>query len=930
MADIYTNLTKGLYRIQPINNGVFEISPEQIGDGAMLSVVEQKVGNLQNGKVNFSNDAAGFILGVDKDVAKFYIGDTTNYLNWDGSSLVVAGSLTASAGTIGGFSIGSDYFRDAADSFGLASTVSGSDDVRFWAGDTFANRATADFRVTESGAVTASNITITGGSVVTSVLSGTIAQGNLNVADRGWVQTCVFSVTDADTVAWGSGTFTSADGTAYSITGSNTGNMVAKTYIYLDTAVSTTAYQTTTTATTAVGAGKVLVAIAQNGTGEATFTVLQGQGGQNIDASSIVAGSITANEIAASTITAGKLSVSTLSSITADLGTVTAGSVYSGLFSTSTSGSTTQRILMQNSDNSLRFYDSSNSLIVSIGTNLYSSAIEITRSVSSGSAMYAVVTGGGRVLSAISNSNATSVYISNSNSGTSSTCLEVINNGNGGGLILSNGYDSDTYTNGFGLKIENSNLTRGNMLELVNNYTTSSYFKKEMVLDGVTVWKSDGTHTPNGNLSGTAGDICLNGDSGKIYYCTGTTNWVAGQSSLTKSLTAGENISANDAVIVASGNMVSNTISNTTSNSNYHIYGTNWVGQTFQTSANTVSILGIKVKLGLVGSLNMSSHIFLYATSGGLPTGAALVDLASSPTISSDADEYTFTFSSPVSVSPSTTYALVVDFFHGDSSNYIACYYNSSSVYANGTYISTSDSGANWTADSNKDLYFKVLESYHTPGRIYKADSSDDSELSENFAGFATQSITSGNSGVVAINGIVSGFSSLTKGEQYYLSGTAGAISTTKAYPKCIGLAVSDTELLITADLLEIIKVTASDNLKTSADNVASTTNGTYAKVKEIQIYYPGTYRVTFDLKEGGGGFTAYGKIYVNDAAVGTERTNTSTTYSNFSEDISNLKSGDKIQLYLHGPGGGQTEYCRNFRLFYDKTIASGDNIITN
>jgi hypothetical protein len=65
-----------------------------------------------------------------------------------------SGSITSTSGTIGGFSLGADYIRDAANSFGLASTVTGGDDVRFWAGDTFANRATAPFRVTEAGAVT--------------------------------------------------------------------------------------------------------------------------------------------------------------------------------------------------------------------------------------------------------------------------------------------------------------------------------------------------------------------------------------------------------------------------------------------------------------------------------------------------------------------------------------------------------------------------------------------------------------------------------------------------------------------------------------------------------------------------------------------------------------------------------------------------------
>ena len=221
---------------------------------------------IRAGKTDFTNTESGFILGLDdsdSDRAKFYIGDATTYLNWTGTGLVISGSIAATAGS----------------------------------------------------------------SIATSYLSGLIAQANLNVADRGWSQTSAFSVTDADTVAWGAGTFTSADGTAYSIGVGNTGNMAAKTYIYLDTAISTTAYQTTTTSTTAVGAGKVLIAIAQNGTGEATFQVLSGQGGLNIDAANIVALSITANEIAASTITSGKMSVSQLSAIAADMGAITAGTI---------------------------------------------------------------------------------------------------------------------------------------------------------------------------------------------------------------------------------------------------------------------------------------------------------------------------------------------------------------------------------------------------------------------------------------------------------------------------------------------------------------------------------------------------------------------------------------------------------------------------
>ncbi len=97
----------------------------------------------------------GGIIGASAGVSTFSINATTG-------AATFAGALSAPTGNIGGFTINSDNIIDAANSFGLASTVSGGNDVRFWAGSTFANRATATFRVYEDGSVVASSITLTG------------------------------------------------------------------------------------------------------------------------------------------------------------------------------------------------------------------------------------------------------------------------------------------------------------------------------------------------------------------------------------------------------------------------------------------------------------------------------------------------------------------------------------------------------------------------------------------------------------------------------------------------------------------------------------------------------------------------------------------------------------------------------------------------
>lgn len=47
------------------------------------------------GKTDFTTATAGFILGIDdsdSDTAKIYLGDATNYLSWDGSTLSIAGT----------------------------------------------------------------------------------------------------------------------------------------------------------------------------------------------------------------------------------------------------------------------------------------------------------------------------------------------------------------------------------------------------------------------------------------------------------------------------------------------------------------------------------------------------------------------------------------------------------------------------------------------------------------------------------------------------------------------------------------------------------------------------------------------------------------------------------------------------------------------
>jgi hypothetical protein len=192
----------------------------------------------------------------------------------------------------GGLSLFSDSFKR-----GYGNAVFGSDSNGIWLGA--ADYANAPFKVSMAGALTATTATITG-------------------MGKNFVSTLAWTATDQDTATWASGTIKTSDGTSYAIDAGNTGNIGATTYVYLDPATSITVLQTTTTATTAAGNGKILIAVVQiGGAGSECIIDVVGGSGTTIDGDRITTG----------TIVADRLSVSTLSAISADLGTVTAGDI---------------------------------------------------------------------------------------------------------------------------------------------------------------------------------------------------------------------------------------------------------------------------------------------------------------------------------------------------------------------------------------------------------------------------------------------------------------------------------------------------------------------------------------------------------------------------------------------------------------------------
>lgn len=93
-------------------------------------------------------------------------------------------------------------------------------------------------------------------------------------------------------------------------------------------------------------------------------------------------------------------------------------------------------------------------------------------------------------------------------------------------------------------------------------------------------------------------------------------------------------------------------------------------------------------------------------------------------------------------------------------------------------------------------------------------------------------------------------------------------------------------------------------------------TETSYTKIAEIYIPRNGTFTTKFMLARNVGVDTVRGRIYRNGIAVGTERISSSTTLTEYSEDISGWVRGDLCQLYAKADSGAESYDCGNLRLY--------------
>lgn len=132
-----------------------------------------------------------------------------------------------------------------------------------------------------------------------------------------------------------------------------------------------------------------------------------------------------------------------------------------------------------------------------------------------------------------------------------------------------------------------------------------------------------------------------------------------------------------------------------------------------------------------------------------------------------------------------------------------------------------------------------------------------------------------------------------------------GAVTTTKLYENAVTSGKSD------------LTIVASETLRNSNDGLKTTVLATYTKIKEIKVNANlSACRVKFDGQRDPTEANAYGRVYKNGVALGTERELYFGTYATYSEDFTNFLVNDLIQIYAKTGTGAA--FVKNMRFYYD------------
>ena len=184
-------------------------------------------GSLRSGKTAYTDTVnPGYFIGLDSGTPKIRVGNAghTKGFVWDGTDLIITGTITATSGTIGGWSIGATDLTADSGATGIASSGS----YRLWIGD--ATPSLAEFSVTSAGAMSATSGSIGGWTIdsINGLKLGTttstrgISTGSIAFyAGNATPSSAPFRVTTGGAITAESGTIGGLTLSASSISGTN-------------------------------------------------------------------------------------------------------------------------------------------------------------------------------------------------------------------------------------------------------------------------------------------------------------------------------------------------------------------------------------------------------------------------------------------------------------------------------------------------------------------------------------------------------------------------------------------------------------------------------------------------------------------------------------------------------------------------------------
>lgn len=118
----------------------------------------------------------------------------------------------------------------------------------------------------------------------------------------------------------------------------------------------------------------------------------------------------------------------------------------------------------------------------------------------------------------------------------------------------------------------------------------------------------------------------------------------------------------------------------------------------------------------------------------------------------------------------------------------------------------------------------------------------------------------------------------------------------------------------VAGNYTEPTAITSGDNIYLNASQEDSGVFSSMTKIKEIQLYVRGTFKVLFSLRSVQTGQTVYAQIFINDVAKGIMHTSSAASYEVIEESFTVLP-GDLIQLYVKTASQYYSVYVKDFKI---------------